>query len=91
MVRAFVALEAPDPASPGRADARAHLTLKFLGEISPDLVAPLGKLLKRRGRDAHFDGHVASACGLLGEARRFERLLNVHAVIDDVGGELRVS
>jgi 2'-5' RNA ligase len=46
MVRAFVALEAPDPASPGRADARAHLTLKFLGEISPDLVAPLGEAIR---------------------------------------------
>ncbi|MCI4332261.1 MAG: RNA 2',3'-cyclic phosphodiesterase [Thermoplasmata archaeon] len=42
-MRAFVAIEVPDPHRPGAADAPpAHLTLKFLGEIDPALAGPLG-------------------------------------------------
>lgn len=42
-MRAFVAIEVPDPHRPGATDGPpAHLTLKFLGEIDPALGGPLG-------------------------------------------------
>ena len=41
-------------------------------------------------RDAPLDHHVAAAESQLGEARRLERRLNVHAVIHHVGDKLRV-
>ncbi|MCI4325022.1 MAG: RNA 2',3'-cyclic phosphodiesterase [Thermoplasmata archaeon] len=45
-MRAFVAVEVPDPHRPSVPDAApAHLTLKFLGEIDPTLAAPLGAAL----------------------------------------------
>ena len=45
-MRAFVAIEVPDPHRPGSADAPpAHLTLKFLGEVDPALLGPLGSAL----------------------------------------------
>ena len=42
------------------------------------------------GRHAIFDRNVAAGGIALGEARRFQRRLNVHPVIDDIGDELRV-
>jgi 2'-5' RNA ligase len=45
-VRAFVAIEVPDPHRPGSADGRpAHLTLKFLADIDPALAGPLGSAI----------------------------------------------
>ena len=43
------------------------------------------------GRDCFFHLNVAAVEGLLGETRLFERRLDVHAEIDDVGDELRVG
>ena len=55
-----------------------------------DLVAALGKLLQGAGGHARFNRDVAAGGVALGEARRFQRRLQVHAVIDDIGDELRV-
>lgn len=42
-MRAFVALEVPDPhRGPGSVGPPAHLTLKFLGDVDPAVVGPLG-------------------------------------------------
>jgi RNA 2',3'-cyclic 3'-phosphodiesterase len=47
-VRAFVAIEVPDPHRPAAADAPpAHLTLKFLGEIDPAIAGPLAAALTK--------------------------------------------
>jgi 2'-5' RNA ligase len=45
-MRAFVAVEVPDPHRPSAPDAPpAHLTLKFLGEIDPAVAGPLATAL----------------------------------------------
>jgi len=48
------------------------------------------KLVADAFRHARFDLHVASLEGTLGEAAGFERLLDGHPMIGDVGNELRV-
>jgi 2'-5' RNA ligase len=45
-MRAFVAIDVPDPRAPTEPAASAHLTLKFLGEIPPEVVEPLGTALR---------------------------------------------
>src|ERR1700730_16585359 len=53
-------------------------------------VAHGGKLRAHLRRHRRFDLHVAALEGFLVESPRLERLLDVHAEIDDVGHELRV-
>ncbi len=54
------------------------------------LVAQLGEFKAHRFGHGFLDLHIAACEGSLGEASGLERLLNAHAVIDDVGDELRV-
>src|SRR5271156_4129599 len=54
-------------------------------------MAATGQLLPDRFSDACLDLDVATVEGRFREARGFERHLNVHSEIDDVGHELCVS
>ncbi|MCI4326531.1 MAG: RNA 2',3'-cyclic phosphodiesterase [Thermoplasmata archaeon] len=45
-MRAFVAVDVPDPRAPSDSTASAHLTLKFLGEISVPLAESLGAAVR---------------------------------------------
>src|SRR3954451_24045176 len=56
-----------------------------------EVVAAGGEGVADVGGDAVLDEEVATAPGGFGEARGFERELDVHAVVDDVGDELRVG
>jgi 2'-5' RNA ligase len=88
-VRAFVAVEVPDPHRPTASDAApSHLTLKFLGDIDPGLAGPLGVALTNavvarppfplelRGVGAFPDrGHPRVAWVGVGEGNEAVRLL----------------
>jgi 2'-5' RNA ligase len=45
-MRAFVAVDVPDPSEPSSPGSRSHLTLKFLGEIAPDVVPRLSEAIR---------------------------------------------
>jgi|HubBroStandDraft_2_1064218.scaffolds.fasta_scaffold79336_3 RNA 2',3'-cyclic 3'-phosphodiesterase len=45
-MRAFVAVDVPDPRAPTDSTASAHLTLKFLGEISVPVAESLGAAVR---------------------------------------------
>ncbi len=55
-----------------------------------DLMAAGFEIFSSAFGDAVFHCHVAAIESVLGEARSFERGLNIHLVIGNVGDELRV-
>ena len=56
----------------------------------PDDVAALGELLQGLLRHSGFDRHFATRRAALRKARRFQRFLDIHPVIDQVRNKLRV-